>query len=311
MKNTTITKKIIAFAAMAGLMMNFTGCIVEQGHPEGSSKTAAKNPYIVRSDVQLATYEECPVDVKVDVIWNRKINVKLTNNGKKSYLWGNPSRLEYLYDGEWYKVPARPDMAWTLEGIVLDHGENNTGESTVRLDWVYGDIPAGHYRFIKDLSYPVGGISQTDYYVAGEFDLAEATDEKEPLYKTKIDSSLIVSQEQAAFKLDSLKFEDKSSLGMKYSSRYTVTERALEFQKDGDWYVIPTTEGGFEGEYGLGEEELNCYNVILNPEYSLEPGHYRLVFTAYTNAAKTEDIEMTFVIQEFDLDKENNIIVNR
>lgn len=308
MKTNLFKKYIIAVTASA-MLFGMTACI-----NEGS-------PYTKKSDVKLASYDECPVELKAEVIWNRKVRVTLTNNGNKDYMWGNPYQLEYRFDGDWYEVPHLPDHAWTLEGILLGGRDSkigntgdkigNTGEEIDRLDQMFGDIPAGHYRIIKSLSVFsfTSGSAAGDYYIAGEFDLDKPSKEKEPLEKTKVDKSLIIPAEKAGLKLESLTYQkDSKTLSWKALSSYNMTNQYLELQKDGEWYAIPDLPSGGGYEYG---EQASSYNTELYLNDALEPGHYRLALEVWhSDTGLAEDFVMEYVIYEFDLDKENKIIAN-
>ena len=301
MKTNLFKKYIIAVTASA-MLLGMTACI-----NEGS-------PYTKKSDVKLASYDECPVELKAEVIWNRKVRVTLTNNGNKDYMWGNPYQLEYRFDGDWYEVPHLPNHAWTLEGIVLggkDSQNVNTGEEIDRLDQMFGDIPAGHYRIIKSLSgfSFTSGSAAGDYYIAGEFDLDKPSKEKEPLEKTKVDKSRIIPADKAGMKLESLSYQkDSKILSWNTFSSYNMTGQILELQKDGEWYIIPDISSGGGYEYG---EPVSSYNTELYLNDDLEPGHYRLALEVWhSDSGHVEDCIMEYVIYEFDLDKENKIIAN-
>ena len=50
------------------------------------SVTACKKKlFKERSDIDLSSFDACPVELTVDVVWNRKVNVTLTNKGDVSY----------------------------------------------------------------------------------------------------------------------------------------------------------------------------------------------------------------------------------
>ncbi|MBP5654849.1 MAG: hypothetical protein J6X33_04990 [Clostridiales bacterium] len=279
MRRTSVIYRVIALTACAGMVLGMTGC------------AKAQNPFTEKSDVKLSSFEECPVELKAEVIWNRKVKVTVANKGHEAYTWGQPYKLEYQYYGEWYSVPSLPDHAWPLIGYTLGYGEDVfiegglvyapvTAEETERLDDMFGDIPEGHYRIIKDFSTPVGGPEENKYFVAAEFDLGKATTEPEPLQKSAVDPSKIVTSDSIKLDVEYIKCESGSkmiTIRYKVASNSYSVETSLEYQKDGEWYVIPIASKG-----GAWEE---CMPVSAYEEISLdvplEQGHYRFLFTCY------------------------------
>ena len=279
MRQTSVIDRVIALTVCACIILSMTGC------------QKSVNPFTEKSDIKLSSFEECPVELKAEVIWNRKVKVTIANKGHEAYTWGQSYKLEYQYYGEWYSVPNLPDHAWPMIGYTLGYGEDVfiegglvyapvTAEETERLDDMFGDIPEGHYRIIKDFSAPVDGPEENTYYVAAEFDLCKATTEPEPLQKSTIDPTQIVTSDSIKLDVDSIKCESGSkmiTIQYKVASNSYSVETSLEYQKDGEWYVIPIASKG-----GRWEElmPVSAYEE-LSLDVPLNPGHYRFLFTCY------------------------------
>lgn len=89
--------------------------------------------------------------------------------------------LERQIKDTWYIVPKiNCDLAYTLEGYTVFPGETQTYEVSWLMD--YGELPAGHYRFVKPVRLyrfsagkTLGDIDfrRPDWkgYLAGEFDV--------------------------------------------------------------------------------------------------------------------------------------------
>ena len=68
----------------------------------------------------------------------------------------NPEPFVY---GEWYVIEQQKDGSWyEVKAKITDYGFNEIGwltdergelTMTVEWEWLYGDLPAGHYRILK------------------------------------------------------------------------------------------------------------------------------------------------------------------
>ena len=177
-----------------------------------SSTDCKKKIFKERSDIDLSSFDECPVELMVKVIRNRKVRVTLTNKGETSYSYGHEYRLEYRQSGKWYKVPFLPNARFTQMGSTLGHGEtftlgdeeyviSNKAEMTYFLDEMHSDLPSGHYRIIKEISPK--SSPNTHFWIAGEFDLETATSEAVPLQKSKIDPAQVIPTDEQTLRITS------------------------------------------------------------------------------------------------------------
>lgn len=268
------------------------------------SVTACKKKrFKERSDIDLSSFDACPVELTVDVVWNRKVNVTLTNKGDASYTYGSEYRLEYRQSGEWYKVPFLPHVGFTLIGYTLGHGEpvtsgdeeyaiSNTAEMTYYLDEMHGDLPAGHYRILSEL-FPESS-SSTQYWIAGEFDLERATSEAEPLRKSRVDPAQVVPTDEHTLRITSVDYNrEENTLVIMYARS---VDFILEMQQDGQWYEIPVR--GYGGSYDATAIDQQ---IDMHLEQELTSGHYRLIRDDYLQGDEQEDSTSRYLIYEFDL----------
>ena len=284
--------KILLCSALAfALLLSATAC------------QKKKSPFEELSNIELSSFDKCPVELSVEVVWNRKVSVTLTNKGDTSYLYGSSYNLEYKHSGKWYRVPFLSHTGFTLEAYTLGHGEtvtfgdeeytiSNTTEMTYYLDEMHGELPAGHYRIVKEI-FP-DSSSDTEYWIAGEFDLDKATSEEEPLQKSKVDPSQVIPADQSTLNLTSLDYDRKeNNLVVLYSAD---VQFILEVQKDGQWYNIPIR--GFGGYYDASAVDQQ---IEIHPERELAPGHYRLLRDDYMLGVAPEDSPSRYLTYEFDI----------
>lgn len=88
------------------------------------------------------------------------IDVMYVNNSERDLVYGLEPCLEIKKDGQWYAIAVSEDATWEAIGVVLISG--NTSQETVNLTEYYGDLPSGHYRYLKRID---------SFYRAAEFDL--------------------------------------------------------------------------------------------------------------------------------------------
>lgn len=74
--------------------------------------------------------------------------------------WFDVQRLE---DGEWTSLPYAVDnVGWTSEAILLP--EDGTLEQPAAWEWLYGELPAGEYRLVREVM---------DFRGTGDYDTKE------------------------------------------------------------------------------------------------------------------------------------------
>ena len=266
------------------VMKKFTAALVLLGMIIGTAACSSDNKFKERSDVSLSNYDDYKVEMTVEVVRNRKLMVNLVNNSDRTYMYGRSYTLEYQKNGEWYKVPM--DVIFTMEGIMLGpHVE--PGAETASADIILGDtssvpvyledvgnLPAGHYRIIKDIS-SLGddGYPTATYLMAAEFDLAKEQKEDPKHIVSEIPEDRITDESSYKLPVSSVKKTDKKTLTIYFENYSASGEFVLQYQKNGQWYDVPVRNiGGAVSSIPTEENYL-----ILYTEDPLSSGKYRLL----------------------------------
>lgn len=71
--------------------------------------------------------------------------VRWENDTQHRVMYGETFSLEVYTDGKWIACERKPDTAFTTIGYMLEPGTVTDKNHT--LAWIYGDLPAGDYRF--------------------------------------------------------------------------------------------------------------------------------------------------------------------
>lgn len=110
------------------------------------------------------------VEMEIKDRSNSDYPVSLTNHSTVSLMYGRSFRLEVWDGADWYYVPVSPlrNMGFTLEGYNLEPGQTREMNHSLTM---YGKLPLGHYRLVKDLFIANGNER---CYGAAEFDINEA-----------------------------------------------------------------------------------------------------------------------------------------
>ncbi len=78
-----------------------------------------------------------------------RIVLVLSNHSETGTLeYGHAFRIEVMENGTWQEVPTKPDTGFKESLFLVEPGES--GEITSDIEAVYGVLPAGQYRLVKD-----------------------------------------------------------------------------------------------------------------------------------------------------------------
>ena len=78
-----------------------------------------------------------------------RIVLVLSNRSETGTLeYGHAFRIEVMENGTWQEVPAKPDTGFKESLFLVEPG--GSGEITSDIEAVYGVLPAGQYRLVKD-----------------------------------------------------------------------------------------------------------------------------------------------------------------
>ncbi len=84
------------------------------------------------------------------------LTLMLTNHTAEELGYGLEPHLEVQVEGEWYVVPTKEGTGVMAIGILLP--PYGTNEYDVNLNDYYGDLKAGHYRYLKTFTDGIVGV---------------------------------------------------------------------------------------------------------------------------------------------------------
>ncbi len=139
-------KKIIAFIFVLMWVFGITGCA-----------SRSKSTYHITEveNVTISITDVSPIGAKV-------IIKDLTNT---TDLYGDWYKIEKQIDGDWYDIePVIEEYGFSYIGYLPD--QNNEVIFDIDWEWLYGKLPAGKYRFLKEV-----GVLDNKKYIAVEFEI--------------------------------------------------------------------------------------------------------------------------------------------
>jgi hypothetical protein len=104
------------------------------------------------------------VTAKVDKVSGTKITITYTNKTNKEVTYGAFYRLQLLKNDKWTEVSLLPNVAF--DDIALGVAAKKSTSESVELKYSYGQLSAGHYKIIKEMSNET-----TKFDVVAEFDI--------------------------------------------------------------------------------------------------------------------------------------------
>ena len=93
-----------------------------------------------------------------------KYEYTLINNTSQEWGYGGSYRLQVKRGANWEDVKPKEEVGFTLEMRNLP--ANSSVSDKLSINFIYGKLPAGKYRIVKDVYY---GGGQPSYNVAGNF----------------------------------------------------------------------------------------------------------------------------------------------
>jgi len=88
---------------------------------------------------------------------NDAVTFTITNKNNIGWTYGTPFRLDVLLGDIWYEIPAMP-VNFAFASILLYVGAGQTETKTYNIA-MYGDLPPGMYRLVKDDVYVIFEIN--------------------------------------------------------------------------------------------------------------------------------------------------------
>lgn len=103
------------------------------------------------------------VSISVTDVSPTGATVTITDTNEESYVYGQWYKIEREADGKWHDVKTLVEhYGFTEEGILV--GESDKLEFQIDWNWLYGGLPAGKYRLLKQVGKE---------YVAVTFDIVK------------------------------------------------------------------------------------------------------------------------------------------
>ena len=133
------------------------------------------NSKMIRSSLTLSAQSEVTLAIKDISSSSAVVTIYNGSTNKISYGAVYKFVLEKEIDGIWYvceraeKTEEGHNIAATDEEHFLESGMAD--ESEIFWDFLYGDLPTGKYRFIKEIWISPNHPSFTGDYIAAEFEI--------------------------------------------------------------------------------------------------------------------------------------------
>ena len=154
------------FAFLLAVLMMFTGCSIEQAEKN-------YNPKTTKYEVNEVYDEDAPVEMNVVSASESGITIELVNNTDMESIFGEHFYICFEQEGKWYLLPQTAEnIAFTDIGLILE--PNGKREYKHTFEWIYGLLPAGKYRIVKDiwLYKDKNSLESEKYILAAEFSIS-------------------------------------------------------------------------------------------------------------------------------------------
>lgn len=117
------------------------------------------------SKIEVSDYPSVTIEIKEGTLNSEGTTIILSNNTDSVLEYGTPYEIEIKKDDEWHKISI--EGAFTLPLFHLL--PNNKEEIEINFIYLYGRLPKGTYRIIKNFYLPDKNQGIT---LAKEFNLA-------------------------------------------------------------------------------------------------------------------------------------------
>lgn len=107
--------------------------------------------------------------VKEGKVSSTGMTVTLENHSEKHCVYGEDFSLEKKVKGSWYQVPIIYKDNYGFTAIGYDLAPSDRKEWSASWDWLYGSLPAGEYRMVKEILDFRGTGDYDKHYLAVEF----------------------------------------------------------------------------------------------------------------------------------------------
>lgn len=154
-------KKLFVFVLT--VLMIFGGCSNEH---EGGKY----NPKTTDFEINETYDENAPVEMNILSVSEAGITVEFVNTTEMEGLFGEHFYICFEQDGKWYRLPQTAEnIAFTDIGYILE--PNGKADIEHGFEWIYGLLPEGKYRIVKDITLykDLNSREREKYILAAEF----------------------------------------------------------------------------------------------------------------------------------------------
>lgn len=147
-------KKIFYLLFLVSLGIILTGC------NKDNLNLGGKSNYNITKD-------QVVINIDKESITNTGIKITLVNKTENEYEYGSGFIVEYLKNNNWYSITPKKEIDYNMMSYTLEPKIEHTFE----YNWkeIYGELPKGKYRIIKELDLRKENNSFDKIVVATEF----------------------------------------------------------------------------------------------------------------------------------------------
>ena len=147
-------KKVFYLLFLVSLGIILTGC------NKDNLNLGEKSNYDITEDQVI-------INIDKESITNTGIKITLVNKTENEYEYGSGFTIEYFKNNNWYLVTPKKETDYNMMSYSLEPN----AEKVFEYNWkeIYGELPKGKYRVIKELDLRKENNSFDKIIVAAEF----------------------------------------------------------------------------------------------------------------------------------------------
>lgn len=156
-------KKVLVF--FIALTMIFGAC-------SGEQEEKNYNPKTTKFEVNETYDEDAPVKMNIVSVSESGIKVEFVNTTEMEGFFGEHFYICFEQDGKWYGLPQTAEnIAFNDIGYILE--PNGKSDIEHGFEWIYGFLPSGRYRIVKDITLykNLNSVEREKYTLAEEFEI--------------------------------------------------------------------------------------------------------------------------------------------
>jgi len=160
-----------------GLLYDTYNCIehsVPQIKFKGTKYNCAFINFVTNNEYIKTEVEN--VSIKISDISTKGATITIKDTNKTPYTYGAWYKIEKQENSKWKEVePIIDNFGFNLMGYTVD--KNNEVKFVINWEWLYGELPLGSYRILKEIN---------KQYISIEFGIATTSNKKIEVIKPEI-----------------------------------------------------------------------------------------------------------------------------